>query len=587
MGFFVLLPKLSVMKRFIFSLVCLFAVFQMVAQSSGGVYTLQDLAALLPNRIQVTSPNHYRILQDVTLEPQDTLLLQTTDEYILVDGGKEINILGSLQTQERTSPLLIQGDSTQNNYFEIFFESSSLSTLKNVHVQYCQHIKLLSSEIHIESCEFDHFSDHVISYLNCNPVIENSYFHDNQACAIQSAINTDGCPRILNNVFYNNVLANTNNPQINIGPGTTDTIFIVGNRIEGVASTMSGGIGISNLSNPAVTKVVVRDNVITHNRYGYTQNGYHISSLIADNQFIENDLEVTPNNGGSGISIYGYDTTCAAKLRHNLITGNLWGVTAIYYHHVDMGTEEDYGYNLLYDNGNGGVEYELYNNAYSNMNAVGNYWGCDNAEAAEAVIFHQADIASYGLVNYQPIYVLEPEILSFSFSRENNPELPWYFPDLFGEFTENDTIKFWIEYGTEVMSNIKPTIIKPLGVVVTPNESEAQDFVGRCVPYTASTPHQSSRTYVVSVEFIGAVPDNVLTKINLSPNPVTEGYFLLDNSTEEVLSWQIFTSAGQCAMQGKAQPGTNHIATNTLKSGVYLVYIQKDNSFVTKKLIVR
>ena len=121
MGFFVLLPKISVMKRFLFSLVCLFAVFQMVAQSSGGVYTLQDLAALLPNRIQVTSPNHYRILQDVTLEPQDTLLLQTTDEYILVDGGKEINILGSLQTQERTSPWLIQGDSTQNNYFEIFF----------------------------------------------------------------------------------------------------------------------------------------------------------------------------------------------------------------------------------------------------------------------------------------------------------------------------------------------------------------------------------------------------------------------------------------------------------------------------------
>ena len=96
------------MKRILFSLACLFAVFQMVAQPSGGVYTLADLATLLPNAIQVTSPNHYRIMQNVTLEPQDTLLLQTTDEYVLVDNGKEITILGSLQTQERTTPLLIQ-----------------------------------------------------------------------------------------------------------------------------------------------------------------------------------------------------------------------------------------------------------------------------------------------------------------------------------------------------------------------------------------------------------------------------------------------------------------------------------------------
>ena len=124
---------------------------------------------------------------------------------------------------------------------------------------------------------------------------------------------------------------------------------------------MSGGIAITNLTNTGVTKVLLQDNVIAHNRYGYTQMGYRISSEIFDNQFIDNDLEVTPNNGGSGISIYGYETTCAAKLRRNLITGNLWGVTAIYYHNVDMGTAEDPGGNVLYNNGNGGVDYELYN----------------------------------------------------------------------------------------------------------------------------------------------------------------------------------------------------------------------------------
>lgn len=580
------------MKKVLFGLMCLCSVFQLVAQTSGGLYTLQDLATLLPNAIQVTAPNHYRILQNVTLEPQDTLLLQTTDEHIFVDSGKEISILGTLLTQERNTPLLIQGDFTQNDYFEIYFESSSLSTLKNVHVQYCQHIKLINSQIHIESCEFDHFSDHVISYLNCDPVIENSYFHDNQACAIQSAVNTDGCPKILNNVFYNNVLANTNNPQINIGPGTTDTIFIVGNRIEGEASTMSGGIGISNLTNDGITKVVVRDNVITHNRYGYTQNGYRISSLITDNQFIENDLEVNPNNGGSGISIYGYDTTCAAKLRHNLITGNLWGVTAIYHHHVDMGTLDDYGYNILYNNGNGGVEYELYNNANSNMNAVGNYWGCDNEAGAEAVIFHQADNASYGLVNYQPIYLVEPEITGFDFLMENNPEALYYFGDMYGDITADDSILFYVGCVVPDLTHIYPTITKPYYVALTPDESEAQNFHDNSmthtdVLYTASTPHLSTRTYVVHVNVGGDVPENELTKINLTPNPVTEGFFQLDNLTGEVLKWQIFSTTGQCVQRGEAQTGLNRIVTKGLKSGMYLIYIQKDNKFVTKKLIVR
>lgn len=579
------------MKRILFSLVCLFAVFQMVAQPSGGVYTLVDLATLLPNAIQVTSPNHYRILQNVTLEPQDTLLFLSTDEHIFVDSGKEITILGTLQTQERTTPLLIQGDFTQNDYFEIYFESSSLSTLKNVHVQYCQHIKLINSAIHIESCEFDHFSDHVISYMNCNPVIENSYFHDNQACAIQSAINTDGCPRILNNILYNNVLANTNNPQINLGPGTTDTIFIIGNRIEGVASTMSGGIAIANLYNSAVTKVVVRDNVITHNRYGYTQNGYQISSLITDNQFIDNDLEVNPNNGGSGISIYGSDTTCVAKLRHNLITGNLWGVTAILYHNVDMGTEDDYGYNVLYNNGNGGVDYELYNNAYSNMNAAGNYWGCDNEAAAEAVIFHQADNASYGLVNYQPIYVVEPEITGFDFLRENNPEALYYYDDMYGEITADDSILFYVGCVVPDLTHIYPTITKPFWVTVTPDETEAQDFLGDWVNnnvlYTAATPHQSTRTYVVRVNIGGAVPENELTKINLAPNPVTQGYFTVENPTGEEFAWTMRSVDGKMVMNGVATPGNQKINTNHLQKGMYLITFQHKKQFLTKKLIVQ
>ena len=580
------------MKKIFIIFTTLFIVNQCFAQwvspGDGQSYTLESLCTAAPSAVQASAAGHYVISQNLTLSAGDLLTLESSAVSVVVSGGVTLTISGTLQTATRNQTLVFQGDSTQSNYFELRFEDASQNNLAYIHFRYCQGIKLISSDMTIDSCEFDHFSNHVISYMNCNPVIRNSYFHDNQVCAIQSAVNADGCPKILNNIFYNNVLANTNNPQINIGPGTMDTIFIVGNRIEGVASNMSGGIGIMNMYNPAVTTVLLKDNVITNNRYGYTQNGYRIYAEIYDNQFIDNNLEVTPNNGGSGISIYGYDTTCAAKLRRNLITGNLWGVTAIYYHHLDMGTTEDYGYNVLYNNGNGGVDYELYNNANSDMDAVGNYWGCDNAAAAEDVIFHQADNASYGLVNYLPINVIEPEILSFAFLAENNT-IPCILPtDFYGTFSENgDSILLNMgglaSYGTHLL----PTITCPLGVSVSPSSLEPQNFVESGIVYTATTPHQSSRSYVVFVEFGCAVPENALTKINLAPNPVTQGFFTMENTTEDILNWQIYTSAGQCVMFGEAQPGMNRIATKTLKTGTYLVYIQKDKNFIVRKLIIR
>ncbi len=485
------------MKKIFIVFASLFIVNQCFAQwvspGNGQSYTLESLCTAAPSAVQASTSGHYTISQNLTLSANDTLTLESSAAAVVVNSDVTLTISGSLQTGPRNQKLVFQGDSTDNNYFELRFEDASLNNLSNIHFRYCQGIKLIGSDMTIDSCEFDYFSNHVISYMNCNPIIRDSYFHDNQACAIQSAINADGSPKILNNIFYNNVLANTNNPQINIGPGTTDTIFIIGNRIEGVASTMSGGIGIMNMYNPGVTKVLLKDNIITNNRYGYTQNGYRISAEILDNQFIDNNLEVNPNNGGSGISIYGYDTSCAAKLRRNLITGNLWGVTAIYYHHLDMGTAEDYGYNVLYNNGNGGVDYELYNNANSDMDAVGNYWGHADADSVEDVIFHKPDNDSYGLVTYIPFCVSQPE----------------------------------------------------------------------------------------------ATHDNVLTKINLFPNPITHGFFTLENPSEKNLKWQIFSLSGQCVMSGEAQPGDNHIVTKILKSGTYLVYIQEDNMYITKKLIVR
>ncbi|MBP5573129.1 MAG: DUF1565 domain-containing protein, partial [Bacteroidales bacterium] len=88
--------------------------------------------------------------------------------------------------------------------------------------------------------------------------------------------------------------------------------------------------------------------------------------------------------------------------RNNVITGNLWGITAIYFHDIDMGTEEDWGRNEIHDNGNGGVVYDLYNNSSCDLMAIGNDWGTTSLERIEDHIYHQPDDPALGLVTFYP-----------------------------------------------------------------------------------------------------------------------------------------------------------------------------------------
>ena len=164
----------------------------------------------------------------------------------------------------------------------------------------------------------------------------------------------------------------------------------------------------------------MKDNIIKEGRYGYNQQGATISSVIVGNQFIDNYNEENPMNGGSGISIYGTTVNNKAVLRDNVITGNLWGITAIYLHDIDMGTEDDWGNNVIHDNYNSGTVYDLYNNSACDITAVGNSWGTTSEEIIENHIVHQYDDPSLGLVTFIPFIgydgVYENQTISFEVS---------------------------------------------------------------------------------------------------------------------------------------------------------------------------
>lgn len=380
-----------------------FAHAQWTSLGDGTTYTLPDLVAVT-NGAVTNEGTVFTIHQDLTISANDVLQIDNQVSRINI-GSVLITIKGSMISTNTNDRVGLFGLS-QTEHFSMRFENAKACNLKRLYFSDAAGIKVIESEVTFDDVKFFYFTrdycNAVIDIFNCDPVIKNCIFQDNQGAAISSPANGQSSPQILNNTLDANVNG-VNMPQINLGPGGADTIRIVGNEIfDRWAQYHTGGISVADLMGVGSTKVLLKDNEIRDGRYGYNQQGATISSVIIGNQFIDNNREDNPMNGGSGISIYGVSLSNKAILRNNTITGNLWGITAINQHDIDLGTDEEWGNNVIHDNGNNGTTYDLYNNASCDIKAIGNNWGTSNALEIEGHIFHQVDDPSLGMVHFTP-----------------------------------------------------------------------------------------------------------------------------------------------------------------------------------------
>ena len=419
---------------------------QWVSPGNGTTYTLPDLVSV-SNGAVTNMGTVFSFNSDITISQNDVLKID--NQVTRIDAvGVLITINGSIICTN-AARVGIYGSMTQNQQFSMRFENATGCELKTLYFSDGCGIKVIESDVDFIDCKFVYFtcdySNAVINFMNCNPLIEDCYFLRNEGAAISSPANGQGSPTILNNVLEENVTSNINSPQINLGPGAEDTIYIVGNEIDDdYATHRVGGISVADLMGTGSTKVLLRDNKVINGRYGYNQQGLTISSIIERNQFIDNHFEDNPMNGGSGISIYGMDGNNKAVLRGNIITGNLWGITAINAFDIDLGTEEDWGYNQIHDNGNGGVTYDLYNNSACDIMAVGNNWGTSHANEIEEHIVHQYDNPSYGLVTYIPFVDFDEvnENKTIDFAVWPNPVSNGVFNLVLDEATPSEVMIF-------------------------------------------------------------------------------------------------------------------------------------------------
>ena len=395
------------MKKTLLILIAIFTIAikangQWVSPGDGVTYTFPDLVNVTDGVVTEGS-NGFLINADLTISHNDILVID--DQVSRID-AKEIlvTINGSMVCTNVNRVKFYGLNETQ--HFSMRFENATACNIKNMYFSDGAGIKVIESEVVFDAVKFVYFTkdycNAVIDIFNCDPTIKDCYFMLNEGAAISSPANGQASPQILRCSLDSNV-DGINSPQINLGPGGNDTIRIVGNLIDGTYATYhAGGISVADLMGVGSTKVLIKDNEVKKNRYGYNQQGQNISSVIIGNSFISNDQEDNPMNGGSGISIYGTTVNNKAIIRNNLITGNLWGITAIYLHDINLGTEADWGNNTIHDNGNGGVVYDLYNNSACDIMAVGNDWGTVEEEIIENHIVHQVDDPSYGLVTFVP-----------------------------------------------------------------------------------------------------------------------------------------------------------------------------------------
>lgn len=376
---------------------------QFTSPGNGTSYTLSSLSAAAPTVLQDMG-DFYWMSDDITISATDHLVIDE-NKPLKIDSDKALYVYGDYSTT--ATDFLITAMDAGFPFKGIRFESGSTAEMKNTKIEYGGGVRVLTDNFLMDNCILYKnigglSTSGAVSFFSGSPVVTNSQFIENSKPGIGSGVSNAVSVTLENNYLFGNNTENSNAPQINIGMGISDSVKIINNTIIGNRElTKVGGISVSMLTGGS-TRFRIEGNTVKDNRYGITSTGSGASGIIKNNILENNNTEVTPANGGSGIAIYAAQNII---IRNNQIRGNLWGITVLSGGTLDLGTEDDFGNNIFKDNGNGGVNYAFYNNTPNPVSAVGNCWREDEISTPEMVaevVWDIADDAGLGEVNYTP-----------------------------------------------------------------------------------------------------------------------------------------------------------------------------------------
>ncbi len=404
------------MKKIFYAVVCLMVSMQTMADEfvTAGNGTTWTIGKLLEesSALGVTANGEIVMYNDVTIAEADSFAICPGDELWLSDKVR-LTVLGgcSFDAGEEGASFNAWGETDKP--FGLWIEGEHRVTMNNITFRGAGLSAHVKEGMDITNCHFfDHNAVSASYALSMGPDLSSYHisdcsFSDCQRSAIGSGANIRVSMVVENCTFDSNGVSNRNYPQLNLTVG--ENVIIRNNVIQGDRShTMVGGLVVANMMGFAGTyNTLIENNVIEDNRFGLaTYVGQ--DAIIRGNLIRNNNTEVNPMNGGSGINVYDPYMIQTTRIEDNWIEGNLWGITVVGGAEVNVGktadpTSADYnpGNNTFYNNGFDGTVYDLYNNSANTVYAQGNYWktaATQDAQGIEAVVFHKNDDAKLGEV---------------------------------------------------------------------------------------------------------------------------------------------------------------------------------------------
>ncbi|MBR7012390.1 MAG: hypothetical protein IKI10_05810, partial [Muribaculaceae bacterium] len=305
-----------------------------VSDGSGNVYTFSSLSQIEGTGVTLQDDGSYLVSANFTIAEGDKLQLENND-VIKMANGVQITVNGDADFAPADTAVVTRDAEGSNPKGFWMLGENGNAELKNVTFEYVGVVfGGINSSLHADNCTFTlhngkSSSSGALSFnASCdNNVVENCYFIENSVNAIGNGANNPIGITIENCLFWHNVTANRNKPQINLTVGGAYDVIIRNNDVIGGQFTLSGGIGLSNMMGLGHSGMnIVQDNYIADNRYGITTIG-SVDAKILNNKMIDNCYETNPNNGGSCISIYDSSSSSNIYMEGNWMEGGLWGIT--------------------------------------------------------------------------------------------------------------------------------------------------------------------------------------------------------------------------------------------------------------------
>lgn len=404
------------MKNFTFLMLfcCAWMQSQFTTPGNGTSYTLSTLSAAAPNVVR-NMGTFYMMMEDVTISATDQLIVDE-NTTLSIFSDKTLFVYGGYYTTANN--FLINAVDAGFPFKGIQFEIGSNAEMKNTRIDFGGGIRVLTNNFLMDNCIVYRNRGGVstggaVSFFRGEGgslIIKNSQFLENAKPAISSSGNATAnvAAIITNNYFYGNNTENSNAPQINMGPSGPDSLKITNNTIIGNRIlTKVGGIGSSALAG-GTNRFRIENNTIQDNRFGITTYAGTSSGIIRNNVIVNNNTEPDPNNGGSGIAVYGAKDVL---IRSNQIRGNLWGITVLSNGTVNLGSESDHGDNIFKNNGNAGNTVALFNNTSNPISALYNCWREDEL-STDAMVSSVIGSLTPNTVSFKPYNCAMPLAVS-------------------------------------------------------------------------------------------------------------------------------------------------------------------------------